>query len=324
MHLQIIGDFDKERELYFYMIKKILILCSFLFLLIGCGEKESEHTQKEKEFVVVTSFYPVTVLTQEITKGIPGVTVQNMAQSQTGCLHDYQLTTEDMKTLDKAGLFIINGGGMEHFENALQQFPALNIVDTSANTTMVPTSQGHEGHDEHEEETWNSHIWLSPDNAAIQAENIKNALCDADPQNSQQYEENAKDFIQKLEPLRKGFAELNFHQQPVGIFHEGFDYFAQMGKMEAAIALFSDENNTPSAKELSEAIDESREKGITLLFAAEDAGKVTAEAIAQETGAKVIVLNPVTGGTLEADAYLKAMDSNLKKLQEAEKNEYTQ
>lgn len=42
------------------------------------------------------------IATANITKGVEGVQLTNMTKPQTGCLHDYQLTTDDMKTLEKA------------------------------------------------------------------------------------------------------------------------------------------------------------------------------------------------------------------------------
>lgn len=61
-----------------------------------------------------------------------------MAQPQTGCLHDYQLSSGDMRKLNQADLFIVNGGGMESFlDNALELFPDLNIIDTSEGVTKL-------------------------------------------------------------------------------------------------------------------------------------------------------------------------------------------
>ena len=55
------------------------------------------------------------VFTLNLTAGVEGVTVKNMALPQTGCLHDYALTTADMKALAAADLFVVNGAGMEQF-----------------------------------------------------------------------------------------------------------------------------------------------------------------------------------------------------------------
>ena len=62
---------------------------------------------------VVTSFYPIYLFALNLTQGIDGITIRNLAAPNTGCLHDYQLSTGDMKVLNKADVFLINGAGME-------------------------------------------------------------------------------------------------------------------------------------------------------------------------------------------------------------------
>ena len=51
---------------------------------------------------VVTSFYPIYLFALNLTQGIDGITIRNLAAPNTGCLHDYQLSTGDMKVLNKA------------------------------------------------------------------------------------------------------------------------------------------------------------------------------------------------------------------------------
>lgn len=58
-----------------------------------------------------------------------GVTLENLSEPQTGCLHDYQLTAADMKLLSKADVFIVNGGGIESFlSDVAESYPDLKIV----------------------------------------------------------------------------------------------------------------------------------------------------------------------------------------------------
>ena len=65
---------------------------------------------------VVTSFYPVWIMTLNLTRGLEDhVTVRNLAAPSVGCLHDYQLQTSDMKVLSGADIFLVNGAGMEAF-----------------------------------------------------------------------------------------------------------------------------------------------------------------------------------------------------------------
>ena len=119
---------------------------------------------------VTASFYPVYIIAENVVGGVPGIDLRSMAQPQTGCLHDYQLTTADMRSLEDTDLFIVNGGGLESFlDNALELFPELDVIDTSAGVTSLDGhDHGHTGHDHGE----NSHYWMYPENSVVQAENI--------------------------------------------------------------------------------------------------------------------------------------------------------
>ena len=77
-----------------------LILALFTLLATGCA------AQKDGQTTIVTSFYPMYVLTLNVTDGVDGVTVQNMAEQNVGCLHDYQLQTRDMVTLEGADALV--------------------------------------------------------------------------------------------------------------------------------------------------------------------------------------------------------------------------
>ena len=65
--------------------------------------------------MIVTSFYPMYIATLNIVDGIEGVTVINLTENQTGCIHDYQLTTQDMRDIAEANIAVINGGDLEEF-----------------------------------------------------------------------------------------------------------------------------------------------------------------------------------------------------------------
>ena len=105
------------------MKKLKIIIAAFLsiFLTASCA---SSSTAKDDDIEVVTSFYPIYVIAENVIGNTEGISLKNMAQPQTGCLHDYQLSTGDMKKLSTADIFVINGGGMESFlDNALELFP---------------------------------------------------------------------------------------------------------------------------------------------------------------------------------------------------------
>lgn len=81
--------------------------------------------------------------TLNVTKGIPNVKVINMTKPQTGCLHDFQLTPEDLKTLEKANVFIINGAGMEAFmDKVIKQQPNIKVIESSKGIALIKDKTG--------------------------------------------------------------------------------------------------------------------------------------------------------------------------------------
>ena len=292
-----------------------LLFC-ILFLLSGCTPQKTA----EQTITIVASFYPIYILAKNITDGVENVSLKNMAQPQTGCLHDYQLTTKDRKALERADLLLVNGAGMESFlEGVKRQYQNLPIVDTSVGIELLP-SQKHHHHDHDHEEENNGHIWLFSENALKQAENICAALSEKDSAHAQQYQQNLDLFRQQIQDFQK---QQKKRKQKVVVFHEGFDYIAKEYGFTISEEILVEEEQTPSAKELAEIIDHAKQQNVTLFFTAEDEGKKYAELLAKEVGAKVYVLNPITSGEMEKEAYFKAMQQNRMVIQEAMENEHS-
>ena len=253
---------------------------------------------------MTASFYPVYIIAENVVGEVPGIDLRSMAQPQTGCLHDYQLTTADMRSLEDTDLFIVNGGGMESFlDNALELFPELDVIDTSAGVTSLDGhDHGHTDHDHGE----NSHYWMYPENAVVQAENICGALSEICPEYADEFRQNTDAFKESV----SGIETFDGKGISVCVFNEAFEYLHLSYGFDVAAVVEMDENETPSAKELAEIITEINEGGIDLLIAADDASKTVADTIARETGAGVVVLDPVLTGDPVPERYTEAMNEN--------------
>ena len=292
-------------------MKKFLFVIAVMLssvLMASCGEAQKTE---DSEINVTASFYPIYILAENVIGDTEGINLQNMAQPQTGCLHDYQLSTGDMKKLDTTDIFLINGGGMESFlDNALELFPQLNIVDTSKGTVSLE-NDGHdheeEGEDEHSHNhEENSHFWILPQNAAVQAENICEALSEVCPDKADEFRRNTDNFIESLNDIET----FDGNGMKVCIFNEAFAYLHLSYGLDVRLCVEMDENQTPSAKEMAEIITTVKEENISLLIAADDASKAIADTVARETDAKVVVLDPVLTGDFSPKSYAEALNEN--------------
>ena len=291
-----------------------LLLLVLSVALVGCGGADNPAEKKTAEpFRVVTSFYPMYVATINITDGVDGVEVYNMTKPQTGCLHDYQLMTEDMKTLEKADAFVINGAGMEDFmDKVTEQQKKLKVIDASRGIELI--------HDD--EEGDNPHVWLSVTDAITQVRNIADQLKEADPAHAAAYEKNAVAYIEKLSSLKSEMhaALDNVPHKDIVTFHEAFPYFAKEFNLNIIGVVEREPGTEPTPTELQETIEQVNALPTKVLFTEPQYSPAAAETIARETGAKIYTLDPVvTGEATPAakNAYIDTMKKNMKTLQEA-------
>lgn len=304
-----------RKKFVFYIILFISIT-----VLSGCGSNKgiesqgsSDSNSTDKGFTVVTSFYPMYISTINVTKDIPSVKVINMTKPQTGCLHDYQLTPQDLITVGSADAFVINGAGMETFlDDILKQQENLIIIDASKGIELIKDPSGEE----------NPHVWVSVSDSIIQVRNIADQLSLADPKNAAQYKANADAYIVKLEALKeKMHSSLeNVSSRDIITFHEAFPYFAREFNLNIVAVIEREPGTVPSPKDLEEAIKIVKDSKVKALFTEPQYPAKAAETIANETGAKLYPLDPgVTGEANENayDDYLNIMENNLKSLEEA-------
>ena len=292
-----------------------LILVSVV-LFSGCTSKRNNEASSDavgnsKALTVAASFYPMYIFSLNVAKDVPNVKVISMTKPMTGCLHDYSVTTDDMKTLDGAQVFVTNGAGMESFmEKVTKQMPNLKVIEASKGIQLIK-GEGNEGD--------NPHLWVSISNAITQVKNISEQLSTIDPDNAQKYKANTEAYIVKLEAQRvKMHKSLDtIKNRDIVTFHEAFPYFAKEFNFNIVGVIEREPGSAPSAKELQETIEQVKKLKVKALFAEPQYPAKSAETIAKETGTKVYTLDPFVTGPMEADAYINIMNSNLKVLEEA-------
>ena len=327
----------------------------FVFLLLSCialfflgstaiylkSTKSVYSADAEKEsFVITASFYPVYIAALNVAGDIDGVEVRNLTQPQTGCLHDYQLTTEDMKAMADSDVLLINGGGIESFVSKVAKtYPKLSIINLSASFAEFPEEdEEEEDHDhedadhedadhedadhdhDHDHGEQNSHFWMDIELYRKEVESMEEGLSKRDPVHADQYKKNAEAYLKKLESLQSEEAELKaaLSGKKVVVFHEAFLYLAEDLDMQVTMTMDLDEERQVSAGEVRQVLDALALSDDKIIFAERTYGEEMGDRMTEEASATVIYLDPLTrpkdGQESEQDGYLLAMQENFDKI----------
>lgn len=317
-----------------YVFVAIMLSCILLIsgIFTGIYVSQSHTADTEDDFVVVTSFYPMYIAALNVVKDVPGVTLHNLSEPQTGCLHDFQLTPQDMKLLSTADVFIVNGGGIESFmEQIATAYPKLVIIEASEGIELLREDHDHEeghmedaedadkGHDHDHDDGRNAHAWMSVSCYRRQVQNIAKKIMEENPANAVEYERNAAEYDGKLSELQEKQQEITalLRNQSAIMFHCAFAYVAEDYGMDVAYCMDLDEERQVSAGEVAEVLSVMEVKDVSYIFAEELYGKAMCETIQNETDVTVIYLDSLNRGEYEADSYIEAMNRNIRLLKNA-------
>ncbi len=272
--------------------------------------------KKKARLRVAASFYPVYIAALNLTDGVEGVETLSLTQPQTGCLHDYQLSPDNLVTLDDADVLVINGAGAEAFlSQVTAQLPELPVIDTSEGISLLEGSREHhheEGEGEEEHFLLNEHIWTSPSRYRQQIENLRDGLCALDPGNAAHYRNNAAAYLESIAAaetdLREAAAALP--ARSAVIFHDSLAYFAQDLGLTVAAALPMGEEAALSAAELKEAQEAAAAAGQILLLY--DSQYPAAYTYVGDGAAwrRILTLDMGVTGPADKNAWLNAMSKN--------------
>lgn len=177
-------------------------------------------------------------------------------------------------------------------------------------------------HDHDHTHEFNPHTWLSPVYYAQQAENVRDALIEADPENEETYRENADVLIQKLEDLHHEFESglADLENRTIVVQHAAFDYLADTYNLEqVSIAGISTEEE-PTAQDIASMQEFLNEQGLSVIYVDPFISTKIAETVATDVGAELLqlrTLETVTNEEMEAGTdYFTIMRDNLNALRQ--------
>ena len=307
----------KKNKALFIIVMLLALSVGLLgssWLIRSYGLKEGADGEGNHDFKITASFWPVYISAINLTEGARNVTVTDIAPASAGCLHDYQLTPGNMKTLKNSDVFYVNGGGIESFlkDKGVRMAETVDLSADIKKSEMI-----------RDENETNGHFWMSVRLYRKSLLTMKNDLVKRNPVNKDIYEKNYRTYDRKLEELSQEEESLAKESGIEAVtFHEAFGYLTRDLGIENVYTLDLDEERQVSAGEVRDVLRELKTMKKPLIFAERTYGSAFGRRMEKEAGASVIYLDPLTGIGHESDpddpdGYIDGMRKNIKMIKES-------
>ncbi|OOP56688.1 MAG: ABC transporter substrate-binding protein [Candidatus Brocadia carolinensis] len=162
----------------------------------------------------------------------------------------------------------------------------------------------------------NPHFMLDPLNGKIVATQICNRLCQIDEKNGSYYKINLKDFVARLDQKFSEWQKKTepFHGTKIVTYHKTFPYFAKRFNLIVVGTLEPKPGIPPSPAHINQLIPMMKNEGVKLIVIEQFRERKIPEFVAEQTGAKVVILPIMVGGVKETDDYLSFFDYTINQL----------
>ena len=165
----------------------------------------------------------------------------------------------------------------------------------------------------------NPHYWLDPENGLRIAKGIQNKLSEMRPGDAAYFAERYNSFEQRIKQAHeKWLAEMKpYSGRKVVTYHRSWPNFAEHFGLNVVGYVEPRPGIPPSPQHTVELIGLMKRDGVKVILVEPYFDLKTPNAIARDTGAKVVVLMPSVGGEKEITDYFKLFDYDIAKLKQA-------
>jgi zinc transport system substrate-binding protein len=241
--------------------------------------------------------------------------------------HDYALRPSDAAALRDAALVVWTGPRLEPWLErplaSLAGHARVLRLDRVPGLTLLPVREGaafeahddgdHGGESAHAEDETDPHLWLDPENAKLWLDALAGALSAADPANRALYLANAAAARAEIGEVRAEVEALlaPLRGRPFIVFHDAFHYFEHRFAIEAAGAVSLSDARAPGPARIAEIRDRIRALGAVCLFAEPQLRTALIATVAEGTGARIGMLDPLGAGLQPGPDLYPALLRNL-------------
>lgn len=315
----------------------VLLMFLLIFSLASCSK--TADTAEDGKLSVVATVFPVYDWVRNIVGDVEDAQLTMLLDTGVD-LHSFQPTTEDLMRINSCDVFIYVGGESDEWvEDAMKTLTSdekplvINLMDTLGDSLKeeeavegMETEAEEEEHD-HGEAEFDEHIWLSLKNAKVCVEKVTEALCNADPDNSDRYKKSAEEYISELSELDKEYVKVAENAQfDTVLFGDRFPFrymTEDYGLKYYAAFMGCSAETEASFETVSFLAEKVRELGLKTVLTLEGTNHSLAETIVKNsgTGAQILSMDSmqsVTGEDVKNGAdYLAIMEKNLEVLKKA-------
>jgi zinc transport system substrate-binding protein len=267
--------------------KRILTLLAAVFVIAtSCGQRE------ETPSIVSVSIQPLEYLVDRLTGGSLDVNVMVPSGSSHGT---FSPTPLQFQRLSDSNLYIRIGylGYEQAWIRRLRELnPDMKVVNLSDYTDLIRGEEIDHGDHVHEGGI-DPHIWMSPAVVLGILPVIRDAIAEAFPAYREMIMENYPMLESEVEDIHLVFTGLSetLSKRSFMIFHPALTYLARDYGLEQVS--IEHEGKEPSPARLAQLIRKAREYPITVIFIQEEYDIRNARLISEETGARIVQVNPL-------------------------------
>ncbi len=256
-------------------------LAAALFFTAGCSPTSDSESPQADQKKVLTTFTILADMAQNVAGD--ALTVESITRIGAE-IHGYEPVPSDIAKAQDADLILYNGLDLERwfdqFLGNLEGVPAVVLTD---GLTPIPIAEGPYA------DKPNPHAWMSPQNALVYVENIRQAFVELDPENAETYNANAAAYSQEIEAidaaLQAELAAVPESQRYLVSCEGAFSYLARdYGLKEIYIwPINAEQQSTP--KQLKAVIDQVTANDVPAVFCESTVSDESQKEIARATGA---------------------------------------
>ena len=286
---------------------------------------------------VITTIQPINALVNAVIGNTGGST--SLIPSEVSP-HEFKLKPSDVKSLQNGNIIFYISSHLESsitkvFKNLPKNIKIVNLMEeTGVNHLAIRDNEEWERHDHHDDHDKHAkkddhhddhekeddvHIWLDPDNAIKIIQKVNKELSLLFPENSQIYNKNATDIINKITELKREIKEelLSIKDKPYIVFHDAYQYFEKVFGLNAVGSIALEDDVATSPKQISYIRNKIIKSNVSCVFQEPQFDSKLVKTVVEGTDAKIGTLDPLGVDIAnKKDFYLQLIRNMSKSLKE--------